>query len=151
MSPWLPPHRLMFCLLCPANQWPRIISLFIIQFLIIKGGLNPMWYTANPDYDITRLICYFIPYLYSDERLLYLKNTPQKNPFWKHSSRMNMFPFTVSDNNKRVIKSVCEVWTMKCECTVAQSGRESSVQMESNQLVFVLQIQISDPVTEFHF
>lgn len=40
---------------------------------------------------------------------------------------------------------------MKCECTVAQSGRESSVQMESNQLVFVLQIQISDPVTEFHF
>lgn len=68
-----------------------------------------MWYTANPDYDITRLICYFIPYLYSDERLLYLKNTPQKNPFWKHSSRMNMFPFTVSDNNKRVIKSVCEV------------------------------------------
>lgn len=64
--------------------------------------------------------------------------TSLKNPFRKHSTRTNLFLLTVSDKNKSVEKS--EVWTMKCEGTVAQSGRESWVQMESNQLKLVAPI-----------
>ncbi len=136
----------MLCLLCPANQHSRIISLFIIQFLIIKGGLNPTRYTANPDYDITRLIwSIFLTYKWEDRHTHthWREQTSLKNPFWKQSSETNMFLcFTVSRKNKCVIRS--EVWTVRCEGTVTQSGRKSSVQMESNQIILLLQISTSE-------
>lgn len=96
MSPWLLPWRLMLCLLCPASQRPRIISLFIIQFLIIKGRLNPAWYTANPDYDITRLICSYSLTLNRACRCTHWKG----QTFLKETSKMNLFPFTASAKSK---------------------------------------------------
>lgn len=53
--PWS--HRgLMLCLLCPANHKPRIALLFIIQFLIITGGLYSKRCKALAL--ITRFSCY---------------------------------------------------------------------------------------------
>lgn len=39
-----------------------------------------MWYTANPDYDITILICYFIPYFTQRwKATLPEKHSPEKS------------------------------------------------------------------------
>ncbi len=107
-----------------------------------------MWYPTNPDYDITRLICSYISLNWGYRYVLKGYFTSLKNPFRKHSSKTNLFPFTVSDKNKSVEKS--EVWTMKCEGTVAQSGRESWVQMESNQLVLVEPIYYKSGFVRFY-
>lgn len=53
--PWS--HQgLMLCLLCPANHKPCVALLFIIQFLIITGGLYPTHCIALAL--ITRFSCY---------------------------------------------------------------------------------------------
>lgn len=84
-----------------------------------------MWYTPNPDYDITRLICYSVSYFKRRVQLLSLEQMSLKNHFRRHSSN-----WTCSHSQCQVKISM---WTrVKCELVWKVGGKAQSRWSQTN-------------------